>query len=126
ERGAIDEGDPDGAIGSGLDRVVPVDRITNVDSSDNPARAHDGDQAGRRLDRADCLERRSPRYMGVAATSAIITWRIPDATEHATPPCAVGPRDESLLPFLHDLFGGEFIPVYSRRRKLLTILFRYR
>jgi hypothetical protein len=36
--------------------------------------------------------------MGVAATSAIITWRIPDATEHATPPCVVGvPRAMSRL-----------------------------
>src|SRR5262249_53104610 len=59
ERGAIDEGDPDGAIGSDLDRVVPVDRITESNLSDSAARVHDGDQAGRRLDRADYLERRS-------------------------------------------------------------------
>src|SRR5215813_5242089 len=51
----------------------------------------DADRAiGRRLDRVDCLERRSPRYMGVAATSAIITWRIAGATKHETPPCAAG------------------------------------
>src|SRR5262249_48282055 len=80
----------DRAIWSGLDRVVPVDRITDFDLSNNALRVHDGDQASRGLDRADYVERRSPRYMGVAATSAIITWRIAGATEHATPPCGVG------------------------------------
>jgi hypothetical protein len=68
--------------------------------SDSAARVHDGDQAGRRLDRADCLERRSPRYMGVAATSAIITWRIAGATKHETPPCAVGCLAMSRLLFI--------------------------
>jgi hypothetical protein len=68
--------------------------------SDSAARVHDGDQAGRRLDRADCLERRSPRYMGVAASSAINTWRIPDATKHETPPCAVGCLAMSRLLFI--------------------------
>jgi len=43
ERGAIGEGDADGAIGSGLDRVVPVDRITDLDLGNNAAGAHDGD-----------------------------------------------------------------------------------
>src|SRR5215813_207285 len=103
ERGAIDEGDPDSAIGSGLDRVVPVDRITDFDLSDNAARVHDGDDAGRRLDRADCLEKRSPRY--IAATRAVITWRIAGATKHETPPCAAG------CLFLRDAIFAHFIPV---------------
>src|SRR5262249_37313159 len=90
---------------SGLDRVVPVDRITDFDLSNNAAGVHDGDRAGRRLDLADCLERRSPRYMGVAATRAVITWRVAGATKHETPPCAAG------CPFLRDAIFAHFIPV---------------
>src|SRR5262249_16894532 len=36
ERGAIGEGDPDRAIGSGLDRVVPVDTITDLTLPNTP------------------------------------------------------------------------------------------
>src|SRR5215471_20553770 len=90
ERGAIGEGDADGAIESSLDRVVPVDRITDFDLGNNAAGANDRDSTGHRLDLADCLGRRGPYQLGAAANSATLTWRIAGATEHATPPCVVG------------------------------------
>src|SRR5262249_6900102 len=97
ERGAISEGDADGAIGSGLDRVVPVDRITDLDLGNNAAGAHDGDWAGRPLDLADCLGRRTPHRLGAAAQSAIITaHRRCRGTRYPSLCCGV-PRDESLI-----------------------------
>src|SRR5262249_39187111 len=117
ERGAIDEGDPDSAIGSGLDRVVPVDRITDFDLGSNTAGVHDSDWADHSLDLADCLGRRGPHQLGAAANSAVITWRIADATEHATPPRAVGASRRVALPFLHDRFGGEFISSTPKLKK---------
>src|SRR5262249_45894576 len=105
ECSAVGEGDADRAIGSGLDRVVQADGITDVDLSNNAARVPDGDQAGRRLDLADGLGRRSPHQLGAAANRASITWRIIGVTEHATPPCAVG------CLFLRDAIFAHFIPV---------------
>src|SRR5262249_19828187 len=90
ERGAIGEGDADGAIGAGLDRVAPVDRITDFHTGNNAAGAHHGDGADHCLDPADCRGGRDPHHLGVAAHSAILTWRITGATEHAPPPCAMG------------------------------------
>src|SRR5262249_1180781 len=116
ERGAIGEGDADGAIGSGLDRVVPVDRITDFDLGSNTAGGHDSDWADHGLDLADCLGRRGPHQLGAAANSAIITWRIADATEHATSLCC-GVPSRLALPFLHDLFGGEFISSIPKLKK---------
>src|SRR5262249_38717658 len=89
ERGAIREGDADRAIGSGLDRIVPVDRITDFDLGNNAAGVRDHDLAGRRLDLADGLGRRGPHPPGAAANCATLTWRIAGATEHATPPGVV-------------------------------------
>src|SRR5262249_50680478 len=105
ERSAIGEGDADGAIGAGLDGVVQADGITDVDLSNNAAGVHDGDQAGRRLDLADYLGRRSPHQLGAAANSTIITWRVAGAAKHRTPPCAAG------CLFLRDAIFAHFIPV---------------
>jgi hypothetical protein len=85
ERGAVDEGDADRAVGSGLDRVVLADRVTDFDVSDNTAVARDGDLADRRLDLADRLERRSRHRLSETPNNTI-TWRIAGATKHVTPP----------------------------------------
>ena len=45
ERGAVGEGNADGAIGVGLNRIAPVNEIADADSNNLAVGAHDGSRA---------------------------------------------------------------------------------
>ena len=95
ERGAVDESYADGAIGSGLNRIAPIDQGADAGSNKHPVGAHDGDGTDRRPDFADSFERRGRRHLGGTDDDAFAR-HIARVTKHAGFPLRLA---ASLLPF---------------------------
>ena len=94
ERGAVGEGNADGAIGFGLNRIAPVDEIADADSNNHAVGAHDGDRTDRRPDFADGFERRGGRHLGGTDDDAFAR-HIARVTKHVGLPLPLGLHAES-------------------------------
>ena len=97
ERGAVGEGNADGAIGFGLNRIAPVDEIADADSNNLAVGAHDGDRTDRRPDFADGFEGRGGQSLSGTHDDAIAR-HMAATVEHL--PLPGDARANSLRPFL--------------------------
>ena len=95
ERGAVGEGNADGAIGFGLNRIASVDKVADAGSNKHPVGAHDGDGTDRRPDFADSFERRGRRHLDGTDDEAFAR-HIARVTKHAGFPLPLGLRVASL------------------------------